>query len=127
MSLLPIASAIVDFHSNWARVVFIYAALVAVWGLFLWVRGHKPSPGYLGALVIAEGVFVVQGVAGLISLASGHRPHEGLHYLYGVVLVLTLPAAYFFGNNATERRDSLIFGLGTLFLVGIAIRGIGTG
>jgi hypothetical protein len=127
VSLLPIASAVVDFHMNWSRVVVIYAAIVTVWGLFLWFRGGNPSPGYLGALVIAEGVFIVQGVGGLIALATGHRPHDGLHYLYGVVLVLTLPAAYLFGNSASERRDSLIFGLATLFLIGIAVRAITTG
>jgi hypothetical protein len=127
MALLPVGSAIVDFHMNWARVVVIYAAIVTVWGLFLWIRGSKPSPGYLGALVIAEGVFIIQGLGGLIALGTGHRPNDGLHYLYGVVLVLTLPVAYFFGNMASERRDSLIFGLATLFLIGIAIRGITTG
>ena len=124
---LPIASLIVDFHMNWSRVVVIYAAFLAVWGLYLWIRGSNPSPGYLGALVIAEGIFLVQGLAGLLALSSGHRPHDALHYLYGGVLVLTLPAAYFFGDGGRERRDSLIFGLAGLFLIGIAIRGITTG
>jgi hypothetical protein len=127
MMILPAASVIVDFHMNWSRVVLIYSVILAAWGLFLWLRGSNPSPAYLGALVIAEGIFIVQGVAGLIVLGTGHRPHDGLHYLYGAVLVLTLPGAYFFGDNAKERRDSLIFGLAGLFLIGIAIRGITTG
>jgi hypothetical protein len=122
-----VASAIVDFHSGWARVVVTYAAIILVWGLYLWLRKSTPSPGYLGALVIAQAVFIIQGIGGLVALATGHRPHDALHYLYGVVLVLTLPVAYFYGNSARERRDSLIFGLATLFLIGIAVRAITTG
>lgn len=117
----------VDLHNNFSRVVLIYAGIVAVWGLFLWIRGSNPSPSYLGSLAIAEGVFVVQGVIGLLVRGTGHFPHDALHYLYGVVLVLTLPVAYFMGNGASERRDSLLFGLASLFLIGIAIRGITTG
>jgi len=50
-----------------------------------------------------------------------------LHYLYGVLAVITLPSAYFYGDRASERRDSLILGLAGLFLVGVAIRSMTTG
>ena len=43
------------------------------------------------------------------------------------MLVVTLPTAYFLSSGGTERRDSLIFGLAGIFLIGIAIRGITTG
>jgi len=131
MGAMLAATLIVDFHMNWSRVVLIYSGILALWGLFLWVRKSNPSPGYLGALAIAEGVFLVQGISGLIAVITANgahdRPHDPLHYLYGVVLVLTLPAAYFFGDGGRERRDSLIFGLAALFIIGIAIRGITTG
>jgi hypothetical protein len=58
---------------------------------------------------------------------QGHRPADPLHYLYGVVLVVTLPTVYFMGNSASERRDSLYFGLAAAFLIGIAIRAGTTG
>ena len=114
-------------HQGFARVVLTYGVFMALWGLFLFVRGSNPSGGYLGALVLAEGVAILQGIIGLVLVLQGHRPADALHYLYGVAAVLVLPSAYLFSNRATERRDSLILGLASLFLVGVAIRGIATG
>jgi hypothetical protein len=114
-------------HQGFARAFLIYSALMAVWGLFLYVTGHNPSGGYLGALVLDEGLALVQGVVGLILRTQGHAPHDPLHYLYGVVAVVALPAAYFLSDEGATRRDSLYFGLAGLFLVGVAIRATVTG
>jgi hypothetical protein len=121
------SGATVTLHRGFATVVLLYSVFMGLWGLFLWVRGSNPSGSYLGALILAEGVAVLQSLIGLVLLLMGHRPHDNLHYLYGVLAVITLPAAYAYGNRASERRDSLIFGLAGLFLAGIAIRNFGTG
>jgi hypothetical protein len=117
----------VTLHQGFANVVLLYSLFMGLWGLVLWARGRPPSGGYLGALILAEGVATLQALIGLALLVLGYRPHEALHYLYGVLAVVTLPSAYAYGNRASERRDSLIFGLAGLFLVGIAIRAFGTG
>jgi hypothetical protein len=120
---------VLTFHQNWAFVVLLYSLFLAIWGLFQYLVGRNPSGGYLGALIIAEGVAILQGIVGLALLIGGHRPHDALHYLYGVVAVLTLPTVYFspWLSGGTERRDSLVLGIAMLFLFGIAIRGITTG
>ncbi|MGH2444200.1 MAG: hypothetical protein ACRDFX_13675 [Chloroflexota bacterium] len=109
-------------HSGFFTVVVIYAVLMALWGLLLFLRGSNPSGGYLGSLILAEGVTVVQGIIGLVLLITGHRPHDSLHYLYGVLAVLVIPSAYFLSAGGRERRDSLYFALAALFLVIIAVR-----
>ena len=114
-------------HQGFARAFLIYSALMGLWGLFLWITGRPPSGGYLGALVLDEVLALVQGVVGLIVRAGGQAPHDALHYLYGIVAVVSLPAAYFLSDEGTTRRDSLYFGLAGLFLVGVAIRGTVTG
>jgi hypothetical protein len=114
-------------HQGFARAFLIYSALMAVWGLFLYVIGRPPTGGYLGALVLDEGLALLQGVVGLILRTQGHAPHDALHYLYGIVAVVSLPAAYYMSDEGTTRRDSLYFGLAGLFLVGVALRGMGTG
>ncbi|HEX6509380.1 MAG TPA: hypothetical protein VF221_17260 [Chloroflexota bacterium] len=114
-------------HQGFARAFLIYSVLLGLWGLLLFVLGRNPSGGYLGALVIDEGLAVVQGIVGLVLRVQGHSPHDPLHYLYGVVAVISLPAAYYLSDGATTRRDSLYFGIACLFLVGVAIRGIVTG
>ena len=114
-------------HQWFARALLIYSILLAAWGLFLYVRGSNPAGGYLGAIVILEGLAIVQGLVGIILLGEGHRPHDALHFLYGIVAVLSLPTAYFMSAAGRERRDSLVFGLAALFMVGVAIRGMTTG
>jgi hypothetical protein len=121
---------VVNLHQGFARVVLIYSLLLALWGLFLFFRGSNPSGGYLGALVINEGVAVLQSLIGLVLIGQGHRPDDPLHYLYGVVLVLTLPAAYYYSGltgGGSDRRDSLVFALAGLFLFAIGIRATTTG
>lgn len=117
----------VSLHQGFASVVLIYSLLVALWGFFLFLRGSNPSGGYLGALILAEGVALVQSTVGLILLLLGNRPADALHYLYGVVSVITLPAAYAYSSRGHERQDSLIFALAALFLFGIAVRATTTG
>lgn len=114
-------------HQGFSRVLLLYSALMAGYGLVLFLRGSNPSGGYLGALIIAEGVVIAQGIIGLLLRTQGTPPHDSLHYLYGVVAVLTLPSAYFLSSNGTERKDSLIFAAASLFLIGVAIRGVATG
>jgi hypothetical protein len=114
-------------HGGFANVLLIYSAAVAVWALILYFRGRNPSGGLLGALLIAEGIAILQSLLGLGLLAQGHRPDDPLHYLYGVVAVLTFPTAYLWGAGGREHRDSLIFALAAIFLVGITIRAVTTG
>ena len=116
-------------HQNLAISVVVYLSAIAIWGLFQFLRGRNPSGSYLGALILAEGLILVQGLVGMLLLAQGHRPNEGLHLLYGVAAALALPGVYFspWVARGTERRDSLILGLTALFTVGLAVRGIVTG
>jgi heme A synthase len=100
---------------------------MALWGFFLYLRGSNPSPGYLGALILDEAVGVIQGLIGGVLLLQGHRPPDALHFLYGFLAVVALPVAYFLGSGGVDRRDSGIFGLAGLLLVGVAIRGTMTG
>jgi hypothetical protein len=129
MMLLATTSAgpVLTLHRGFATVVLVYSIFMALWGFFLYLRGSNPSPGYLGALILDEGVAVLQGLIGIILLLQGHRPHDILHYLYGFAAVVTLPVAYFLGSGATDRRDSGIFALASLLLIGVALRAFMTG
>jgi hypothetical protein len=64
--------------------------LAGVWGAIAWAR-HDPSVWFWYLLRVAQAVVVVQVTLGLILLATGHRASDGLHYVYGVsLLVVTL-------------------------------------
>lgn len=123
----PHDTIVLTLHQGFARVVLIYSLMMTLWGLFLWVRGRNPSGGYLGALILDWAVVALQGLIGIVLFAQGYRPGQLLHLLYGAAAFLTLPTAYFWSDNGTTRRDSLIFGLAALLLFGISIRAAMTG
>lgn len=122
---------VVFLHQGFGRVVLIYSLLLALWGLFLYLRRQAPSGGYLGALILDEGVIVLQSLIGIVLYGEGYRPGQILHLLYGLAVFLTIPTAYLWAGaqreGAPTRRDSLIFGLACLFLFGLGIRATMTG
>lgn len=112
-------------HATLASTIVLYLVLVGVWGLWLGVRGSGPSSSFRGALVIAEGATVVQGLVGV--LLALQRPLDGIHALYGVALVLALPLAATLVRGRVPRGQSIALGIAALFAAGLAIRGITTG
>lgn len=118
---------VVSLHQGFFTVVVVYALIITLWGALHYLRGSGPSGGYLGALVIMQGIATFQGLVGLVVLATGHRPQDNLHYLYGLAVALTLPAAYSFSRGANDRNTSGIYALAGLLLVGLAIRASTTG
>lgn len=122
---------VVLLHQGFARVVLIYSLILALWGLFLYVRGNGPSGSYLGALIIDEGVILLESLIGIVLYGQGYRPGQLLHLLYGLADFLTIPTAYLWGGARTgapsTRRDSLVFGLACLLLFGLSIRSVMTG
>ena len=64
--------------------------LAAVWGAIAWAR-HDPSVWFWYLLRVAQAAVIVQVTLGLILLATDHRASDGLHYVYGIaLLVVTL-------------------------------------
>lgn len=112
-------------HVTLANTIVLYLVLVGLWGLWLGARALGPSSSFRGALVIAEGATVAQGLVGL--LLALQRPVSGIHALYGVALVLALPLAATLVRGRAPRGQSIALGIAALFTAGLAIRGITTG
>lgn len=112
-------------HATLASTIVLYLVLVGAWGLWLGIRGSGPSAGFRGALVIAEGAAIAQGLVGL--LLALERPLDGIHALYGVALVLALPLAATLVRGRAPRGQSVALGIAALFTAGLALRGITTG
>jgi hypothetical protein len=78
------------FHMWLGIAVLASNALAAGWGAVAWLR-KQPSLAFWPLLRVAQGLVVVQVVLGLLLLASGRRPGDGLHMIYGIsLLVITL-------------------------------------
>jgi hypothetical protein len=77
--------------------------------------------------LILAGLIAVQGLAGLVVLAAGHRPMELLHIVYGIFAVLFIPGVYLYAHGGTPRREA-VFLAGAAWIVSVAFfRGFATG
>jgi len=92
-----------------------------------YLRGQSVSGSFAGAMVIGEIVVVAQVLAGLALFAEGARPPTATHYLYGVSAILVLPFVWSIYRERDQRQAVLIYGLVSLFVFGLAVRGIMTG
>jgi heme A synthase len=115
-------------HAYGARVLLIFAILLALWGTLLYFRNRPIGGGFRSSFLIMAGVTLLQGLLGLGALVTGGSPREGiLHMVYGAFAVLFLPGAYLYSHGGTNRRETLVLA-GACWIVAIAyFRGIATG
>ena len=116
---------VLSLHGRAATAIVLYLSAVGVWGLILGARGLGPTPGFIGALVVAEIATIAQGLFGL-ALYFNKSPTQSLHTLYGFALVLALPVGATVVRGRERRTASFTYGLIALFAAGLAIRGITT-
>ena len=121
-------AALASLHGFGARVLLLYAVVLALWGTYHYFRTQKLSGGFRSSYLIMAGLTPLQGLLGLAALIGGGSPRAGLlHMVYGVFAVLFLPGAYFYARGGTDRREALILA-GAAWIVSIAyFRGISTG
>lgn len=121
-------STLAFLHGYGARVLLLYAVLLALWGTFLYFRRQQLSGGFRSSFLIMAGVTALQGLLGLAALIGGGNPKAGLlHMVYGVFAVIFLPGVYLYSRGGNARREALVLA-GAAWIVSIAyFRGIATG
>jgi len=120
------SALLLTVHQGFFRAGILITLIVGGWGLWTWFRKQPASGGYRSTLVMTEVLFLLQGLVGIGLYASGGRPRDALHWLYGILLVITLPVALGYASSHDRRREALVFGLAGLFMTGLAIRALTT-
>jgi hypothetical protein len=116
-------------HSTLSNTTWLFFLALGVWGLFRAIRGQGIDGSYLGAAVIGQLLFVVQGVLGAWLWFGGRRALSDpeIHILYGAFGLVFLPFVYLVWLRGDDsNRGMWIMGFATAFLFGIALRSIGT-
>lgn len=113
-------------HDRLADTAGLFIAALGVWALVLRLRGRPLDSNWFGAAVIGEVLIILQGLLGGWLYLQGLGvvlPRPFMHILYGVVAVVTLPAAYgYFGGLEDENVKTLAMAFVCLFLWGILAR-----
>lgn len=118
---------IVQLHGVLSNTTWLFFMLLGVWGLFRAFRKGTVNSSYLGAMVIGEGLFVLQAILGVILLISGERPGRTVHLLYGVFAIVALPGLFAYIKGDDSNQAQWYYAILTLFLFGVSLRAIGTG
>jgi mannitol-specific phosphotransferase system IIBC component len=120
-------SALLVLHNGLFRTGLLITVVIGVWGLFSYFRKMPASGSFRATLVLTEALFIGQGAVGVLMFANGRRPHDNLHWLYGVLLVIVLPIAMSYVSGRDPRREPLVYGIAGLFMAGLTIRAFTTG
>ena len=102
-------------------------AAVGLWGLFTFAQGGVLSGSIAGALVIGQILVMVQGAFGLILYIDGPGPSDSVHILYGITAAIAMPFVFTYTKEREPRHALLMFSLISLFIAGLAVRGLTTG
>jgi hypothetical protein len=114
-------------HDRLATTVLLFMAAVGLWGLWSFARGEVLGGSLTGALVIGQVLIVAQGLFGAILYVDGFRPATSIHLLYGATAAIVLPFVWSYVKDRHPRQALLFYSLVSLFIAGLAIRGMTTG
>jgi hypothetical protein len=114
-------------HGIVANAFSIFALVVTLLAAFQLIRRQPLGGNFWGAVMIGEGLVIVQAILGIVLLIKGGQPGRGIHFLYGALSVLAWPAAYAYSQGQNENRATLVWTLVGAFLFGLSMRAVATG
>lgn len=76
---------------------------------------------------IAAAAVGIQVLIGLVLVATGHRPHDLLHWFYGAATLLALPFARWMGGPLRDRDKRFWLAGGAVATFLFALRALMTG
>ena len=104
----------------------MFVAILAIWSFVLRLRSRPLDGSWFGAAAIGEMLLLAQFAVGWILWFQGMGsvlPRPWIHILYGVVAVITIPAAYaYFSRVPDARVQTLAMALTCFFLWEILLR-----
>jgi hypothetical protein len=117
---------VIPIHARLSVTAAWFIAAVGVWALVQRIRNQPLSASWYGALVVGEVLLIVQALLGVLLYMQGYGgalPRPFMHILYGVVSLITIPAAYsYFGSLEDEKVKALAMAAACAFLWGIILR-----
>lgn len=116
-------------HSRLWITILLFSSAMLLWGLLRFLRGQTVNSNYFGAVVIAEILYILQGLLGILMLVSGTGvlQRAEVHILYGVVVAITLPGVYIYTRGDESRRTMLVYAVAFVFIIVLSVRSMMTG
>lgn len=97
------------------------------WSVGLVVIGRAGGPAFEGFQAAVVSMLIVGAASGLVLLATGARPADGLHLLYAIVAIALIPLARSFLGRASARATTGLLLAAFVVLGGLVYRLFTTG
>ena len=116
-----------EIHARIGAAALLFMVAAGVWGLVRWRRKQAVDQNYFGILVVGELLLIAQTLIGVYMWLALQRASNlerpSIHFLYGFMTVLTLPATYAFTQGRTETdREQALYAFVSLFLAALVWR-----
>ena len=112
-----------QIHADFAWVVVGTNAAVGAWALGAYWLEQLRSRHLWTATVVAELTIVAQVILGVLLITVGDYEVAQFHAFYGFVALATIGIIYSYRHQLRQHLY-LLYGLGGLFLMGLALRAI---
>jgi predicted transporter len=112
-----------QIHADFAWVVVVSNAVVGLWALAAHYREALRIPTLWRATAVAEVTIFVQVGLGVALVAIQDYEVAQFHAFYGFVAIATVGIVYSYRQQVAPHRY-LLYGLGGLFLMGLALRAL---
>ncbi len=112
-----------QLHADFAWVVVASNAIVGGWALAAHQWEQLRSPWLWRTTVVAELTIVAEVCLGVALVALRDVEVAQFHAFYGFVALATIGIVYSYRHQLEAHRH-LLYGLGGLFLMGLALRAI---
>ncbi|MFN3704410.1 MAG: hypothetical protein ACK4WM_00205 [Thermoflexales bacterium] len=97
-------------HANLATAVMLFNVILGVWGMLKYFRGESMDGNFFGAVALSPVLGLVQAVVGLALVTQGLGVTvRAVHYLYGVLVVLAVPAVFAYTRGRDDRGAVLLY------------------
>ncbi|MCS7061016.1 MAG: hypothetical protein RMN25_07590 [Anaerolineae bacterium] len=111
--------SIPQIHASVATTVVLFNLILGAWGFLKYLRGEGMDGNFWGAIWLSPILGLAQALVGLVMVFMGLGVAvRAVHYLYGVLVVLSVPAAFAFTKGRDDRGAVLIYAA-TLLLVAL--------
>ena len=148
-----VLSTLLKIHEDMAPAILVAGGVTLIWGIVMLIlasrrRGQSVSSAagsgsaassasaanigggmrvFRVLLIITAALGLIQAIIGGLMYLNGARPGDPLHYVYGGIVLLAIPVAYVYSEQAQVRRDIIIMVIAALAVIGAAIRALMTG
>ena len=110
-----------EVHTAFAFVVIFSNALAALLAFVVNKTGVYGGRPFWLYIALAQTTVFIQAILGVALQSDENLPPRDFHYLYGFSMIVFVALLYGYKTQVGEKRY-LLYGFGSLFIMGLGIR-----